>query len=168
MKILFVILLGLSFFLLLPPDYSAAVSLNDLYDVGPDVSQCDEGILKQTEKDKALNEVNRIRDLLNLPQVIYDSSFDNQTAQAALIIAANNDMSHYPPSTHACFSQDGADGSRSNLSMYWQSGSFSPPDFPESEAMIANWLIDSGVESSGHRRSILDPFLKQISYLFRG
>ena len=164
-KLFFIFYLNIIF--IFAPIQSLAESLNDIYEIIPDVSQCYEGILKQTEKDKALNELNRIRDLLNLPRVIYDSSSDNQTAQASLIVAANyNDVSHHPPSTHACFSEDGADGSSSNLyvSVTWRNEPSLQNDFPETEAFIIGYLIDPGVESVGHRRTILDPFLAKVSF----
>lgn len=142
------------------PGFSRPGKLEDLYDVLPDIGQCYEGVLKETEKQKALEELNFIRSLHGLRPVAYDYQSDIFTARAALIIVASRQMSHFPSSSLPCFTQEGYFGSStSNLYMRgWYD------TIPATENFVIGWIIDDEVESLGHRRWLLSPFLKQISF----
>src|SRR2546421_12182091 len=57
-------------------------SISSLYEVAPDVANCQAGSLKTAEKTKALNYINAIRALHGLLPVVYDNASDESTAQA--------------------------------------------------------------------------------------
>jgi len=109
-----------------------------------------------------LEAVNNVRALHSLKAVEYRAQGDIQTQYAALMMAVNSALSHQPPEDWLCWSQDGFDGANtSNLHMSWNTAA-SQPDDPA--ASVVGFLIDNGVESLGHRRWVLDPFLKYISF----
>lgn len=142
------------------PEFSKPGKLEDLYEVLPDIRQCYEGVLKEAEKQKALEELNFIRNLHNLNPVTYDYQSDIFTAKAALIIAASKQMSHFPDSSLPCWTQEGYFGS-SKSNLYWW-GWYDT--IPKTEDFIKGWVIDDEVESLGHRKWLLNPFLEQISF----
>lgn len=133
----------------------------EFYDVMPDIASCNEGKLKEIEKKKILDKVNYIRSLHGLKPVTYNYSKDDATQKSALITAANEMLSHQPPSNWKCFSQVGYVGAeKSNLHIKWFFGNSYPP----SEESINSWMIDMNVNVCGHRRWIIDPFLKFIAF----
>lgn len=141
---------------------NSTASLNQFYDKLPDIGSCDAGELKQAEKLKVLAELNKIRQLHHLPAVDYEYNDDVYTAGSALISVANSKLSHHPTPDFKCYSEDGALGSsKSNLQIFWRWDLKNPP---ESSAAVVSWLIDDTVESLGHRRWLLDPSLKYVSF----
>ena len=116
---------------------------------------------RSAKKNSVLDEVNRIRDLLNLEPVFYNNSYDAQTVRSALITAANKKLSHYPDESYLCYSAEGYEGaSTSNLYMANTYGQ----NLTDSAEHIRVFLIDDQVENLGHRRWLLYPFLKYVSY----
>lgn len=141
------------------PSYSTGpVQLTDIYDQLPNVASCFEGRLKAGEAQKVLSYVNQIRALHGLLPVEYRDDDNARTARASLVIAATSKLSHTPESTVACFTPDAYDGS-STSNLAYRSGANSP-----SESFIDLWLSDIGVVSLGHRRWLIDPFLRYISF----
>ena len=125
------------------------------------MSSCDAGQLKTSEKQLALTTVNAIRAVHGLKPVTYDNLHDIGTARSALISVANQQLSHTPPPTWFCYTQDGYDASNSsNLFLRWASAKSNYA----TEAGIASLLVDDGVSSLGHRRWLLHPFLSQTSF----
>lgn len=60
--------------------------------------------------------INYFRDMVGLRPVALDPALDAQAQQAALIMAANNALSHTPPSSWKCWNQTGSDAAaHSNL-----------------------------------------------------
>lgn len=141
----------------------AEASLSRLYDVIPDVESCDEGVLKESEKNAALKAVNEIRALHGLKPVSYNYHDDIFASKSALISVANNDIEHHPPKSAQCYSTQGALGSEtSNLHIDYE-GSYEKSVYDADFAMM-RFLVDDEVPSLGHRRWMLFPFLKEISY----
>lgn len=139
-----------------------AISLDELYDVKPEPSSCKEGVLKKSEKLKVLNRLNTIRNLHGLKPVSYNEADDALTAKSALIMQANATLTHTPDKSMKCWSAEGEKGSgKSNIHIYYSSGM---KDLEESKNIVAGWLIDDGVDSLGHRRWLIDPFLKHVSF----
>ncbi len=137
------------------------LNLNNFYDVLPDVANCKEGVLKESEKMKVLARVNQIRAIHGLKPVVYDANYDLKAQKSALISAATEQLDHEPPPSVKCYSQDGRIGAEhSNLHIQWYSGN----TLPESEYTINSWMIDRNVVNVGHRRWIIDPFLKFIAF----
>lgn len=132
-----------------------------LYTVEPDVANCKAGTLSDAEKQKALATVNTIRALHNLPAVTYDSSSDAAVTAAALIMTANNVLTHSPASNLHCYSALGASGAgSSNLYKTTRQNLSSVLSATPIEA----FLTDVDEASLGHRRWILDPFLSQTAF----
>ena len=136
--------------------------LATLYSTPPDVAACQPGMLGQQAKDDVLNTLNEIRALHGLRPVLYDSASDDEVMQTALMMTANQTSEHHPPTTWRCYSDLGAQGARSsNLS---GGNGVSRPQ-PVKDVII--WLHDATnrvADSVGHRRWLLDPFLKQVAY----
>lgn len=134
---------------------------NDLYDTLPDIANCNAGQLKTAEKQKVLDKVNEIRALHGLSAVSYDVASDSAEANAALIMVANNVLTHAPANTLACYSASGSTGAGSS-NLYLMSGSNMTDVL--SVSPIENFLTDTNVASLGHRRWLLYPFLSSTAY----
>lgn len=144
-------------------DPATRVRLTDLYDRIPDLADCDEGSLKMSEKMKAVDYVNAIRRLHGLAPVIYRSDDDRAVAESALIMAANNVLTHEPSSNLSCWTREGAEASEeSNLAIMSFTGT--GQELATTEQMIDMFWKDTLVEDLGHRRWLLDPFLKFVSF----
>ncbi|MCX7909934.1 MAG: CAP domain-containing protein [Ignavibacteria bacterium] len=138
------------------------VSISEIYDQAPDVSNCNEGKLKDSEKQKATQYLNYIRSLHNLKPVQYASQYDKETAKSALISVANGLLDHFPKTSYHCYTQDGYTGCvTSNL---YLGSNFSPNNVVNTEKGIQSWIIDQNIEDLGHRRNLLNPFLKYTSF----
>lgn len=138
------------------------VNVTDLYDVVPNVSNCNEGVLKNSEKQKAFESVNYIRSIHGLKPLQYSSAFDIEVAKSALISVANALLDHFPKSSYQCYTQDGYNGS--STSNLYLGSAFSPSSVVETEKAIQVWIIDKNVSDIGHRRNMLNPFLKYCSF----
>lgn len=126
-----------------------------------DVSNCQAGTLAQSHKNTALNTVNEIRALHGLSPVSYDASFDDEMMQAALINAANQKLSHKPSTTSACYSDVGYNGTNtSNIELNYYDKLTDLNGFDP----IVNALTEQYSTDLGHRRWLLSPFLKRISF----
>lgn len=145
-----------------PAPNTDTVNLSGLYLRAPDVAKCDAGELKPSERQKVLARINMIRALHGLPNVVYETNDNVYVTAAALIIAANEKLSHSPDTSSRCYSNDGYIGSKkSNLHMGMGRGTHYPDS---SESVVDGFLIDEGVNSIGHRRWLLDPFLYSIAF----
>ncbi|MBM4342424.1 MAG: CAP domain-containing protein [Deltaproteobacteria bacterium] len=118
------------------------------------LAQCKPGILSDAARQNTLIQVNLMRHLAQLPEVLDDPD-RNTTAQAcALMMHANNALSHTPPTTWKCYTALGAQGAKtSNIS--------SGP----AVAAVQSYMIDSGANNAktlGHRRWILSNSLGPI------
>lgn len=143
------------------PFFPQPPGIADIYEVLPDIKNCNEGILNDSEKQKALEELNFIRSLHGLKPVTYSYKDDIYTAKAALIIVANEKMNHHPDPSYKCWTKEGEHGcSTCNLYMAWD---WEKP-VPKTEEFVIGWIIDDRVESLGHRRWLLSPFLKSTSF----
>ncbi len=138
------------------------VNVPDLYDVVPDVSNCNEGVLKNSEKQKAFEAFNYIRSIHGLKPLQYSSAYDNEVAKSALISVANALLDHFPKSSYQCYTQEGYNGS--STSNLYLGAAISPSSVVETEKGIQVWIIDKNVSDIGHRRNMLNPFLKYTSF----
>ncbi len=131
-----------------------------LYQIVPNVEQCDPGMLTVAATERALEGTNQIRALHGLPAVDYDDFYDTEMAQAALVQIANNYLSHFPQSGDLCFTESAAEGARtSNLGL-------GPQGDPVSDVIA--WTNDNTnvalLAAAGHRRWVLSPTLGEVSY----
>jgi len=132
-----------------------------LYDDYPDTSSCYEGSLSIDAKDRALLITNRVRALHQLAPVAYNYDYDYSVQKGALILASNNTITHSADESYKCYSDIGNEAlSTSNI--------FSGFSSIDPASHIIGWVNDSmnisSVSAVGHRRWILNPFQKYISY----
>ncbi len=147
------------------PQAAHAESIAAVYDEPPDTSRCSAGVLAESERQSVLSTVNRIRRLHGLAPVVYAPESDIEVMQSSLIIAANNEITHFPAESSDCFSEEGADGAAaSNLAWSYPTDASGDPLLAPSGTDVRNWLIDPGVPDLGHRRWLLDPFLQEVAY----
>lgn len=147
------------------PGGSWAANAAALFTTQPDVPNCRPGTLAQAVRDDVLARVNAIRALHRLPAVSYSSADDEQATQAALMMAANGQLSHTPATTWKCYTAPGSTGAgTSNL----YGGLISPYLAYYTEDMyLGGWLTETSnliANNVGHRRWMLDPFLGKIAY----
>lgn len=167
MKIMLKISLILSFVLFISPSllsYSFGfdeIANPDLYTTQPNIANCSEGALKESEKQKILDYVNRIRAIHGLKPVIYDYAGDEAAMKGAMVCAANSEIQHDIPSSWQCYSERAKYGTmNSNLYIQWMGA----PNYPQSEVSILSWMYDLNQPQLGHRRAIINPFLASISF----
>lgn len=142
-------------------------NLNDIYQSLPDIQNCKPGILKQTEIDKVISLVNKIRLLHKLPPVEYEYSSQQASMEGCLNIVASGESGHVDDPSSECYTpQAGQARIKSNLFAYRGSN----PLNVKSEDIIIGWMIDDknfdklNEYKVGHRRAIINPFLKKFSF----
>jgi uncharacterized protein YkwD len=115
------------------------------------IGACNAGDTSAEYKAAILRRVNWFRALAGLPAAVqFDTSFSAQAQQAALMMAANQQLSHTPPASWLCYSSAGAQAAgKSNLTI-GRSG----PD-----AIGESYMRDEGANNAeaGHRRWLLYP-----------
>jgi uncharacterized protein YkwD len=116
------------------------------------VASCMAGDLSADARANALRLVNLYRFLANLPAVTDDPTLDVGDQACALIMRANNMLSHTPPNTWLCWTQAGSDAAgQSNISGGLAVGS------------VDSYMIDDGNPTTlGHRRWVLSNSLGPI------
>ncbi len=151
-------------------DDNPSVDVNDetpdetdegIYSTDPSVGACESGQVAKNQKTLVLDRLNYIRSLHNLPPVVYEENDDTVTAECALVIAANKQLSHTPDNSWKCFSADAYTGcNKSNIFIQWGGD---PLSF-RSESVVDAFMTDEDVASLGHRRWFIDPWLAHISF----
>ena len=87
-----------------------------LYTAQPSIAGCQPGQLSSSTTSTVLSELNAIRALHKLPPVNYSATDEAAAQAAALLQAANDALSHTPPTTWKCYTSLGSTGSgTSNL-----------------------------------------------------
>jgi uncharacterized protein YkwD len=125
------------------------------------VAGCDAGSVPTSVRDDLLGAVNFYRALADLGPVTRDSALDADAQAAALIMDANNNLSHQPPSSWDCWTQGGFDGAdNSNLYLF---GSWRP-DFLIDASIGFMDDPGSGNTAVGHRRWILSPSIRPFGF----
>ncbi len=133
----------------------------DLYITPPNIANCSEGALKESEKQKILAYVNKIRAIHGLKPVTYDYAGDEAAMKGAMVCAANANIQHDIPPSWQCYSEKAKYGTlNSNLYIQWMGA----PNYPQSEVSILSWMYDLNQPELGHRRAIINPFLASISF----
>ena len=112
------------------------------------LANCNEGTISQIALDKTLKRVNYFRKICGLPNnMVWNTAHMLPSQKSALIMSANNSLSHFPTSSWKCYSTEGADASgNGNIALGTHS----------SESITA-WIEDAGGSNyrTGHRRWIL-------------
>jgi uncharacterized protein YkwD len=119
------------------------------------VAECVPGTTNDAFKNDVLHRTQWFRAMAGVnPQILLDPALSSFAQSAALVMRANNDLSHYPDSSWECFSEDAYEGA-SNSNLYLGRNG---------EKSIVGYIEDPGPDNLpvGHRRWILSPFLKRI------
>jgi uncharacterized protein YkwD len=118
---------------------------------GGSIAGCAAGDTSAEFKAAVLRRINWFRALAGVPAAVQlDPSFNQQAQQAALIMAANEQLSHTPPSSWLCYSSTGAQAAgKSDLTL----GRNGP------DAIGESYMRDEGANNFevGHRRWLLYP-----------
>lgn len=120
-----------------------------------DVANCRPGTVTAAHQKSVLRRVNLVRGLAGLEPVQFSATYSTAAQEAALIMAANDSLDHYPHSGARCYSELGATAAaNSNLAISW--GLEAPGAVPDP---IALYMDDHGYHNTavGHRWWILRP-----------
>lgn len=114
----------------------------------PGPGACDPGTVDPESLDDGVRRLNLWRWLVGLDPVYHDPALAVYAQACAILIRANGQLNHSPPSDWTCYTAEGAAGAgHCNEAM----GSYDPA------SAIDLYLWDPGVSSLGHRRWLLDP-----------
>lgn len=109
---------------------------------------CNPGTVSQESHNKVVQRINYFRRLVGLPDnVTLNSDNSAKCQEAALIMKANNQLNHYPPSSWTCWTDAGYEGAgNSNIALGFHS-----------TAAVAAYIDDFGANNKpvGHRRWLL-------------
>ncbi|HRP02158.1 MAG TPA: CAP domain-containing protein [Candidatus Kapabacteria bacterium] len=141
--------------------------LDKIYKRQANVQSCAPGELNQSEIDLVLKKVNQIRALHKLAPVEYEYSTQQASMEGCLNIVASGESGHKDDPSSECYTPGGGEARmKSNLF----AGGGGSPVFYSSEDIIIGWLIDdhnadkANEYKVGHRRAIINPFLKKFSF----
>lgn len=109
------------------------------------VNGCDPGDISASARENALRVVNLYRWIADLPPITTDPARDQLAQACALMMTANDQLSHTPPADWTCYSSDGAEAAgNSNIA--------STPGV----LAVDLYMVDPGNPTTlGHRRWIL-------------
>lgn len=120
-------------------------------------STCDAGSVSQASHEAVIKRINYFRRMVGLnDNCTLDTTLFAQEQETALMMSANNQLSHSPPNTWLCYTSSGASGAASsNIALGYNS----------STAIWAFIRDDgSGNQDVGHRRWILHSRKEKFSY----
>lgn len=143
-------------------DFTTAVA--QLYSVAPNIAGCQAGQLKPEVTARTLAVLNDIRARHGLPAVTYAIADEAASMQSALMMAANGQLSHTPPTSWKCYTGAGATAAgQSNIYLGYGTGL----RYSRDQDIMVGFLSDVNnlvANSIGHRRWLLYPFLSSIAY----
>ena len=134
-------------------------ALGTIYDSLPD--GCFAGRISAQERQKALRHISYARSLHGLPPVEYDCRSDDRAQKTAMHMALNGEITHNPPPEWNCFDHEARRGA-ANSNLF--AGRGTGHELISTGVVIARWLTDEDTENCGHRRWLLDPHLRNISF----
>jgi hypothetical protein len=125
-----------------------------------DIDECESGTLDTSIYRKVENRVNFFRIVNGLSLVKIDTQFNKEAQDAALLIKANDKISHNPSSTMKCYSESASIGCMKSCLEF---NDFK--NFPAT-AFITGFIEEYGERNYfvGHRRWILYTRLKTFGY----
>lgn len=136
-------------------------SATTLYAQPPDLAQCQPGVLRPEAQVSFISALNAMRALHGLGPVRHAAAFDGAVAEAALMMAANDDLSHDPPPSWKCWTAAGAAAAGSSNLLGGVSSSYLP--WEDDNGILAEWLVEGDGDEIGHRRWLLYPHLAQTA-----
>lgn len=153
-------------------DGNATLPSSDNYYRHAKVSHCDAGEMSHAARFEVLKEFNTIRQLHGLSTLSYDEESDPMLVESALIMVANQQLSHKPEKNWRCYSDLGAQGAeQSNIGLYRSTDTSQQSIAGYERQSIKDNLIGYMTEINhvekgnvGHRLWMLNPFLTQTAY----
>jgi hypothetical protein len=130
----------------------------------PDINNCYAGKLSAKFINEFLNELNTVRALHGLPSITYDYAREDEMMQTALILAANNILTHYPEANTNCYSDIGEVGAKTSsleMGVRQNKNDYSPA---ESITNMVHDKLNLFAGDVGHRLWMLNPFLQKSAY----
>lgn len=121
--------------------------------LGGSILGCIPGLSSLATNTATLTSLNFVRSLAGLAPVSFSPALNASAQKAALIMDANNSLSHHPSSGWRCWSRSGANAaSKSNLAIAYPS--------INAGQIIDLYMNDPGSTNTaaGHRRWLLNPF----------
>ncbi len=114
------------------------------------VTNCNAGTTTASFRDLVLIRINFYRAMAGVPAgIVWNDAWNGKDQQAALMMSANNQLNHQPPTPWTCYTEDGAEAAGNSNIALGNSG-------PEA---ITSYVEDWGPAnySVGHRRWIIYP-----------
>ncbi len=119
-----------------------------------DLATCDAGTVSVDYQQQQVDRINYYRQLAGLDHMVeLEMTMSAEAQAAAVVIAANAAVDHNPPSSVACYSEEGATGSF-NSNLYQRTG----------DDALRGFIEDPGASnvSVGHRNWLLMPQLRRV------
>ncbi|MDP9822196.1 CAP domain-containing protein [Nocardioides massiliensis] len=113
---------------------------------------CKAGNVTKRSRAATRQAINLVRAMAGLDPVGFRQNLNVQSQRAALMMGANQSLSHYPPRSWKCWSKAGAQAAQTgNLALRW-------PEL-RSGRVVEQYVDDEGSNNRavGHRRWILNP-----------
>ena len=159
-------------------DIAAGTYLSErfIYASLPDLDACRAGTLTQAAQDRALEGINQIRALHGLADVRYSFLYDTSVQEAALIMAANNYLTHSPDPEDRCYTEAVKEARPNNINFTSRDPSTGLGRPRDPVVDMLQYTNDSrglspdarrefsGIAAAGHRRWVLNPFATYMSY----
>lgn len=117
-------------------------------------ANCSAGTVSSAAQAATLSMINFHRAFVGLAPVTLNSTYSAKAQQAALMMSANSQLSHSPPSNWKCWTTQGSEAAGSSNLYLGRTGA----------AAIAGYIVDPGSNNTevGHRRWILFPPTQQM------
>ena len=129
-----------------------------------DLSECRAGNPSTESQQAVLSAVNYMRAMADLKPVSLNDALSKRSQQAALIMAANDIITHDPPKSARCWTEDGYLGAKNgNLALGYGYGPDELANVTGARAVVS-YMIDPGPGNGpvGHRRWLLFQKLAEI------
>jgi uncharacterized protein YkwD len=127
----------------------------ELADWNGNIDTCDPGSTSQEFRTHTLHRLNFFRAMAGVPaHVILNDDYTRKAQAAALIMSANGQRSHTPPTTWQCYTATGSEGALASNLFTGRAGIFA----------VDGYIEDAGTSNkdTGHRWWNLSPYLGQI------
>lgn len=110
------------------------------------VGGCNQGKIDSEVQNKVVDRINYFRRNAGVPEVLFDEATNEYCQKAALMMTANNALSHEPPKTWRCWSSEGAYAAKHALLIK-----------EANTSMAVTYIMDDKNPSAGNRRWLLYP-----------
>lgn len=146
------------------PNADAPKGTDGIFEIEPDVPNCEPGKLSMDYQKRFVRRFNQIRAQHELPPVAITESELEPTQEAALAIVANAQISHGTSPNSLCYTEEANRSSIESLLLVSAGNEVGDPQDPD--RVLRAWLQDLTQQDLGHRRWMLDPFVVKVAYGF--